>query len=129
MLKHIFTPPTNNNKANNMEDSILYCTQRTLDRESEVYDLTDSENPFYLEAKRLLNEGLMNRFNIFIKWASGEHFDLAEHVASNPEMIDMFVYGVGEDEARTIATNVLESYNDEIMARLESNTITHMMEY
>jgi hypothetical protein len=112
-----------------MEDEIIYCTQRALDREADVYDLTDRENPFYLEAKHLLNEGLMNRFNMFIAWASGTVFDLAEFVRDNDRLIDLFVYGVGEDEARSIATEVLEYYNDEIMARLEPQTITSTMDY
>ena len=96
----------------------------------EDYDLTDADNVFYIEAKRLLNNGYRNQFNMFMRWASGYfNFDLAAFVMEHDAFIDCMVYGVTEDDARELATTALEQYNDEIMSRLESGVITSEMEY
>ena len=95
----------------------------------EDYDLIDADNQFYVEAKYLLNGGFRNQFNIFMSWASGSVFDLAEFVKENDAFIDCMVYGVTEDDARELATTALKQYNDEIMSRLESGVITSKMDY
>ena len=96
----------------------------------EDYDLTDADNVFYIEAKELLKGRYFNRLNIFVKWASGCHYDFAKDIEEeHPEWIEPVTYNIGEDEARTIATTILEDHNDAIMSRLESGVITSKMDY
>lgn len=94
------------------------------------FDLTDADNVFYIEAKKLLINGYRNQFNMFISWASGTTFDLADTITDNYlEWVPAMTYGVDEDDARTIATTILYDYSDRIMSRLESGVITSKMEY